>query len=222
MSNRAGDNDGSRWVDPDRGLVEKARDGDEDAFAELVARYQSRVFNLARSLTGNDADADDLAQDVFVRVFRGLRGFRGDSAFRTWLYRVAVNVVRSQLRRPSLFAFLRRRDADQATPPGDPLDELADPGDVETSVVRRDAIDRALGQLTPALRLAVILRDIEGLEYREMADVLGVPIGTVMSRIARGREKLRPLLADLVGVSASPARRPGGGPTWSPAAQRKR
>jgi RNA polymerase sigma-70 factor (ECF subfamily) len=209
-------------VDPDRGLVDRAREGDQEAFADLVARYRSRVFNLARALTANDADADDLAQDVFVRVFKGLGGFRGDSAFRTWLYRVALNVIRSHLRRPSLFAVLRRPDAVDETRPVDPLDEVADPEDVETRVVQRDAIDRALGRLVPNLRVAVTLRDIEGLDYREIADVLGVPIGTVMSRIARGREKLRPWLAPLIGATDSPVRSTGGETTWSPAAQRRR
>jgi RNA polymerase sigma-70 factor (ECF subfamily) len=183
-------------VDPDRALVEQARTGRDDAFAELVARYQVRMFNLARALTGNDADADDLAQEVFVRIYRGLGGFRGDSSFRTWLYRVAVNVIRSHLGRRPWFGFLRRDEAGAA---GADADEVAAPGNIEDAMIRRDAIDRALRGLPRDQRVAVALRDVQGLEYAEIAEVTGVPIGTVMSRIARGRARLRPVLAPLVG-----------------------
>jgi RNA polymerase sigma-70 factor, ECF subfamily len=190
-------------VDPDRALVDLARSGNQEAFADLVRRYQVRVFNLARSLTANDADADDLAQEVFIKVFRGLRRFRGDSSFRTWLYRVAVNVVRSHLRRRTVLGFLRRQEASEAALD---LDRLASPGDFETEAVQRDEIDRALGRLPTDLRVAVTLRDVEGLEYKEIAVVLGVPIGTVMSRIARGRGKLRPMLAPLLRTAAGSAK----------------
>jgi RNA polymerase sigma-70 factor (ECF subfamily) len=185
-------------VDPDRDLVNEAREGNQEAFADLVRRYQVRVFNLARVSTGNDADADDVSQEVFVKVFRGLRGFRGDSTFRTWLYRVAINLIRSHAARRPMFGRFRRDEGDEGHG-SDRLDTLPDPHDLETSVAERDAIDRALGRLPAGLRTAVTLRDIEGLEYKEIADVLDVPIGTVMSRIARGREKLRPLLASAMG-----------------------
>ena len=185
-------------MDPDGPLVEQARQGQQEAFTELVRRYERKVINLARSLTANDADADDLAQEVFIRVFRGLRGFRGDSAFRTWLYRVAVNVIRSQLRRRAFFGLLR---AERTTDPAAELERLAAAGNLEESVARRDAIDRALARLPSNLGVAVTLRDIQGLEYKEIAVVLGVPVGTVMSRIARGRQRLRPMLAGLAGRS---------------------
>jgi RNA polymerase sigma-70 factor (ECF subfamily) len=182
-------------VDPDRELVEQARAGSQDAFTDLVRRYQVRVFNLARVSTRNDADADDLAQQIFIRVYRGLRSFRGDSAFRTWLYRIAVNVTRTHASRPSLLGWLRRVEPADAGG-SDPLDALPGRDAVEDSVAYREAIDQSLGRLSPDLRMAVTLRDIDGLEYREIAEVLDVPIGTVMSRISRGREKLRPILAD--------------------------
>jgi RNA polymerase sigma-70 factor, ECF subfamily len=182
-------------VDPDRQLVDEAREGNQEAFADLVRRYQVRIFNLARVSTGNGADADDVAQEVFVKVFRGLRGFRGESTFHTWLYRVAVNVIRSHAGRPSMFGRFRRAEAGGTGGACVDLDSLPAPGDLEASVARRDAIDRAFARLPSDLRTAVALRDIEGLEYKEIAVVLDVPIGTVMSRISRGREKLRPLLA---------------------------
>lgn len=151
-------------------------------------------MGLARSLTAGSADAEDLAQDVFVRAWRSLRGFRGDSTFRTWLHQIALNVIRShhsRLARLRRYLAARPGDADEAL---DPLETLADADDVEAGVVRRDAIDKALAALPEELRVAVVLRDVQGLEYREIAEVLGIPMGTVESRIFRGRQRLRPLL----------------------------
>ena len=189
-------------MDPDRELVEDAQNGSHEAFASLVSRYQVRVFNMARAATRNDADADDLAQEVFIKVFRGLKGFRGDSSFRTWLYRVAVNVFRTHHARPGLFGWFRREEPAHADG-DDPLAGVPAPGDLETDVGTRQAIDAALRRLPADLRTAVRLRDIEGLHYQEIADVVGIPIGTVMSRIARGRAALRPMLAGLPGRPAS-------------------
>lgn len=184
-------------MDPDRALVDEAREGSQEAFASLVRRYQGRIFNMALGSTANEADAEDVAQEVFVRVFRGLSGFRGESAFRTWLYRVAVNVIRSEAGKRRSSGWLRwlRREADGTSADVvEDLDDLPAPGNLEAAVIGRDAIDRALRRLPGDLRMAVTLRDIEGLEYKEIAEVLGVPIGTVMSRIARGRGKLRGFL----------------------------
>lgn len=186
--------------DPDGQLVEAARRGDREAFGALVERHQRRVFNLARALTnGCDDEAEDLAQEVFIRAFRGIRRFRGESAFTTWLHRIVVNTFRSRQSRRSLWARRLRLDGDVV----DTLDledaRSAGTVDVEDQFARRDAIDRALAGLPPDLRMAVTLRDIEGLEYREIAEVTGVPIGTVESRIFRGRQRLRVALAPLMG-----------------------
>jgi RNA polymerase sigma-70 factor, ECF subfamily len=184
-------------TDPDRALVAEAAGGSREAFDALVRRHEVRIFNLARALVGRDGDADDLAQETFIRAWRAIGRFRGESAFRTWLYRVAINVVRSHLaqraRQRWMWGWFRE------TPGETPVDPAGPPQpDVEETLVRRDAIDRALASLSPDLRMAVTLRDVEGLGYREIAETLGVPIGTVMSRIARGRARLRPLLAPLL------------------------
>jgi RNA polymerase sigma-70 factor (ECF subfamily) len=183
-------------VDADRELVEKAAAGDREAFDELVFRHQVSIVGLARALTGGSADAEDIAQEVFVRVWRSLRGFRGDSAFRTWLHRVAVNVIHSHHGRVARLRRLFYTPAADAVGE-DPIDRAADATDLESNVVMRDAIDKALASLPEELRVAVTLRDVQGLDYREIAAVLGVPIGTVESRIFRGRQRLKPLLEPL-------------------------
>jgi RNA polymerase sigma-70 factor, ECF subfamily len=183
-------------VDGDRELVERAARGSREAFDELVRRHQSAIVSLARALTRGSADAEDIAQEVFLRAWRSLSGFRGDSAFRTWLHRVAVNVVHSHTGRVSR---LRRLLLPQTgTSQADDLIERAPARtDLEAETVLRDAIDRALATLPEELRVAVTLRDVQGLDYREIAEILDVPIGTVESRIFRGRQRLKPLLDSL-------------------------
>jgi len=178
-------------VDPDRELVKAAAAGSRDAFDELVRRHQAAMLTLARVLTGGRADADDLAQDVFVRAWRSLGGFRGDSTFRTWLHRVAINVIRSsQAKQGRLMRlFMARREPEDA-PPDPPSGEEA----IDAALARRQVIDRALAALPEELRLLVTLRDLQGLEYKEIAALLDVPIGTVESRIFRARQRLKPLL----------------------------
>lgn len=172
-----------------------AANGDAEAFEALVRRYQSRIINLARGYVGNPADAEDLAQEAFVRVFRSLGRFRGESLFRTWLYKVALNVVRSHhARRGRQQPVWGDSGADATTP----FDPPAHGPDAEATLVRRDAIDRALAELPADLREAVILRDLHGLEYRDIAEATGAPMGTVESRIFRARQRLRRALAPLI------------------------
>jgi RNA polymerase sigma-70 factor, ECF subfamily len=184
---------GARSVDVDALLVDRAAGGDRDAFDELVRRYQARIFNLARALTANGAEAEDLAQEAFVRAFRGIRRFRGDSSFRTWLYRIAVNVIYTHLGRRQQSGGVWQQAGSSA---GEAA-ELADPGNFEDDLVRREAIDIALSALPEDQRIAVVLRDVEGFSYREIAEATGTPLGTVESRIFRARERLREALAPM-------------------------
>jgi RNA polymerase sigma-70 factor (ECF subfamily) len=181
-------------VDVDETLVAKAARGNREAFDELVRRYQSRMFQLVRILTSGDAEAEDLVQDTFVRAYRAVGQFRGDSTFRTWLHRIAVNVVRSHAARRKSPG---RRDDDEEV-----IGRVASLEDLENAVVRRRMIDQALARLPPDLRLLITLRDVQGLEYREIAVITGLPIGTVESRIFRGRRRLRPMLEPLLARSA--------------------
>lgn len=170
-------------MDADRALVEAAAAGSREAFDELMCRHQTAILNLIRALVA-DADADDLAQEAFVRAWRGLRRFRGDSSFRTWLYRVAINVARTARgRERNLLRWLRpAADAGEPESGEEPIDAI---------LARRQAVERALQSLPGDLRAAVTLRDLQGLEYREIAEILDVPIGTVESRIFRARQRLR-------------------------------
>ncbi len=181
-------------MDPDRALVEAAAGGSRDAFDELVRRHQAAMIRLARVLTSGRGDAEDLAQDVFVRAWRSLRSFRGESTFRTWLHRVAINVIRtSQTRQGRLMRVFAPRDRDEI-----PHDPASGEEPVDATLARRQVIDRALAALPDDLRVAVTLRDMQGLDYKEIAAALDVPIGTVESRIFRARQRLKPLLEMLM------------------------
>lgn len=186
-------------MDVDRGLVEAAAAGDRDAFERLVRQHERSVVGLARTVGGPAIDAEDVAQEVFVRVWRSLPRFRGESSFRTWLYRITLNVIRThqgglaRLRR--IFAATPPEDAAATLGSADTRRPAAD--DVERDVLLRDAIDKALATLPDDMRVALVLRDVQGLDYREIAEALDVPVGTVESRIFRARQRLRPLLERL-------------------------
>jgi RNA polymerase sigma-70 factor (ECF subfamily) len=182
-------------MDPDRALVDRARAGDLDAFGELVRKYQHRLVNYASALLSNVADAEDVTQEAFLRAYRGLARFRGASSFKTWLYQIVTNAARTHLahRRAGVEVSGEGQAAgSEDALPG--LDDLPGPEDLESAVVRRDRIDRALAGLPPDLRETVVLRDVEGLDYREIAAALDIPMGTVESRIFRARQRLRTAL----------------------------
>src|SRR5262249_5410248 len=159
---------------------EAAAAGSRDAFDELVRRHQAAIVSLAQVLTSDRGDPDDLAQEVFVRAWRSLRTFRGESLFRTWLHRVAINVVRTSQAKRGLWTRLFTSDSQDSVPERasgeEPLDAV---------LARRQVIDRALATLPEELRVAVTLRDLQGLDYKEIADLIGVPVGTVELRIFR-------------------------------------
>jgi len=184
--------------------VQLAAAGERDAFDELVRRHQTRTYNFVRAMVGDAADAEDLTQEIFIRAYRAIGRFRGDSAFRTWLFRIATNAARTHLGRRGRWRALWPRPAGGDDEAAAGRDDPPSGENLESDIVRRDAIDRALATLSPELRAAVTLRDVEGLEYREIARALDIPIGTVESRIFRARQRLRPLLGSLVGAPAAP------------------
>jgi RNA polymerase sigma-70 factor, ECF subfamily len=184
-------------VDADRGLVELAAAGSREAFDDLVRRYQGPILNLVRAMTSADGDAEDLAQETFVRAWRGIARFRSDSTFRTWLYGIAVNVIRTRRQRGSRLRRLFGDPGPSVDGGPDPLERVSIDDGIVEPLAMRQVIDRALATLPDDMREAVVLRDVQGLEYREIAAALGVPIGTVESRIFRARQRLRPLLEPL-------------------------
>lgn len=170
-----------------------ARGGDHQAFEVLVLKYQDRIYRLIQRLVGGSDLVDDLAQDVFIRAYRSLGDFKGESSLYTWLYKIALNLCRNTYRTRG------RRPAHEQLDEADGATGLVDAGDTpEDQVFRRDFwehLQRGLDELPVDQREAVVFCDLEGMSYEEMAGVLGVPIGTVRSRIFRGRRALQSRLA---------------------------
>ena len=167
-------------MDPDEPLVRKAQRGDRDAFARLVETHQHRLFTLAVRELGSAADAEDAVQETLIRVWRALPRFRAHASFSTWLYRICLNAVSDQ----------RSRSARGS---GTPLEDVAEPADPRDAIVERElsgALQQALAELDETYRTAVVLYDVLGRSYAEISEVLGVPEGTVKSRIFRGRVEL--------------------------------
>jgi RNA polymerase sigma-70 factor, ECF subfamily len=182
--------------DPEADLIAAGQRGDRAALDRLLRDHHERIYGICRRITGNDADAADASQEAMIAVVRGLPGFDSRSRFGTWVYRVATNAALDEVRRRGRRA-TSSSAATEASPPGsgggaDPADPSPWP---DERVPTRLDIDAALRQLPPEFRAAVVLRDLCGLDYREIAEILQIPPGTVRSRIARGRGGLVPLLA---------------------------
>ena len=177
-------------------MIAAAQAGDRDALDALLRLHHDRIHALCRRLAGNDADALDATQEALIAIVRGLPRFDGRARFTTWAYRVATNACLDELRRRSRRPRLGLPDEELAERPGRSAP-------VADAVAARLDVDAALARLAPDQRTAVVLRDLCTLDYAEIAEVLDIPIGTVRSRIARGRAQLADLLSG----------NPEGGPT---------
>ena len=179
-------------------LVESLRQGSEQAYEELLTRFQQPVYTLALRLLNDQVEACDVVQEVFLKVFRNIRRFRGQSTLKTWIYRITVNEAHNTRR---WFFRHRRREVELDSSPEEKNwketlpDRSRSPFDVAVEGEQHVLIEAALKRINPIFRQAVVLRDISDLSYDEIADVLGVTLGTVKSRILRGREALREELA---------------------------
>ena len=175
----------------DAHLVARCRDGDLTAFDELMAQHQNRVFNLCLWLLRDHDAARDAAQDVFIRAFRGLKNFRGDCAFSTWLHRIAVNVANDahqrRKRTPQPLSELETEDREAP----EAVDHSDDPAAASARRERRVAVRRALLELSEPHRVVLVLFDIEGHAYEDICAILQLPMGTVKSRLNRARAALR-------------------------------
>jgi RNA polymerase sigma-70 factor (ECF subfamily) len=181
-------------------LVQGLRDGDESAYETLIQRYEQPVFNIVSRLMDDSTDAADVVQEVFFKIFRNIGHFRGDSSLKTWIYRIAVNEARNHRR---WFSRHRRQEVrleGDCGETGGCQNLLPDPGrspfEVTLDHETQALIAGALAEMNPAFRAALVLREIEGLTYEEIAEILEVSLGTVKSRILRGRDALRKHLTE--------------------------
>lgn len=188
-------------------LTAELQAGSEEAFALLIAQYHAPVYSLVSRILNDPSDAPDITQDVFIKVFRGIRNFHGDSSLRTWIYRIALHEASNQRR----WWFRHRGREVTIEAPAGPQPEHAAVALKDRLVDRADSpferaaheeirsrVETELRQLPEPFRTVVILRDLEGLAYEEIAEILGAQLGTVKSRLVRGRSMLRQRLADFV------------------------
>ena len=185
----------------DLALVERVRRGERHAFDLLVIKYQRKIMRLLSRMIHDPAEIEDVAQEAFIKAYRALPQFRGDSAFYTWLYRIALNTARNwqaaSFRRPSTVTSLENEDGETF----DQIDGLSDQSTPESLMASRQVaqvVNAAIDELPDDLRTAIVLREIEGMSYEEIASTMHCPIGTVRSRIYRAREaiaaRLRPVM----------------------------
>ncbi len=184
-------------------FIERLKDGDAKAFDTLVTRYSGDIYSLLFRVTEDAEEAGDLTQETFLSVFKAIKNFRGDADLKTWLFRIAINQSRNR------FRWWKRRRREKTVSLDAPFGESETPmhetisgnlANPEENILRRERenfLSNALSSLPENFRLAVVLCDIEGLSYEEIASVLEINIGTVKSRIARGREELRRKLKDI-------------------------
>jgi RNA polymerase sigma-70 factor, ECF subfamily len=198
----------------DRLLVEQARRGSSRAFQGLVERYQSKVYALALGFVRNKDEARDVAQDAFLKAHQSLDKFQGGSSFYTWLYRITVNLCIDQLRKAGRGGRVEFDERLQHEEAGSPADELAprrmgfDPDQALRDKELRGRLQGALAELSEPHRAVLLLREVDGLSYKEMADVLGCAEGTIMSRLFHARKRMQELLRGYVEAPAG-AQTPG-------------
>ncbi len=184
-------------------LLRRAQNGDTQAFGELMTPHEKRIYALCFRMSGNREDALDCAQEAMLRVWRALGSYRKQASFTTWLYRVVTNTCLDSLRKKKIRPSI---SLDALTDMGfSPQDDSADPSFHAESTARKQTLHESIRELQPDMRAALILRDVQGFSYEEVAAILDTPLGTIKSRINRAREKLRSILfqnAELFGVAA--------------------
>ena len=172
--------------------MRRVLEGDVNAFEDLVTEHEKGVYAIAQRMTGNAEDAADMAQETFIKAYNSLSSFRGDSKFSVWLYRIATNVcldfLRSRSRKPTVSLSVEDDDGEETQM--DIADESQSPEQLLERGLTRDAVRRGLKSLSPEYRQILLLREIQGLSYEEIAEALALEVGTVKSRIFRARKRL--------------------------------
>ncbi|MDA9993730.1 RNA polymerase sigma factor RpoE [Burkholderiales bacterium] len=185
----------------DHSLVQRVQRGDKVAFEMLFTKYQRRVSRLVSRFVRSDAEVEDIVQESFIKAYRALGSFRGDSAFYTWLYRIAVNTAKNYLvaasKRPISLTQFEKNDDDDFEEDHFMSDAATPESELITKQIA-ETVNKTMNELPTDLREAIMLREIEGMSYEDIADSMGCPIGTVRSRIFRAREaisqKIKPML----------------------------
>jgi len=172
----------------ERALIERCRAGDDDAFGELVDRYKNLVYAVVYRLAGDRAQADDLAQEVFLKVHRGLPYFRGDARLSTWIYRIVMNVCAQERGRPRAEVSIERGPDRLPLDPGAPDAAFAD-------LELRDRLEKAIAQLPEHYRFLIAAHHLRGVQYEALAEALDIPLGTVKTHLHRAKRQLRELLS---------------------------
>jgi RNA polymerase sigma-70 factor (ECF subfamily) len=171
-------------------IIDRFKHGEKAAFEELVLKYQDRIYNLCRQMLGNSSDAEDAAQDTFLKAYQKLKDFNPESSLYTWLYRIAVNTCLDYKKRPFFASLFRSSDEGEEFMVEQPSDGPS-PERLYESKQMGAALQISFKHLSPKLRTVIILKEIEGLSYEEIAEVLEISIGTVKSRISRARDELK-------------------------------
>jgi RNA polymerase sigma-70 factor (ECF subfamily) len=180
----------------DEQLISAARDGDENAFQQLVKKFEPRVAATVIGMLGDCPEAEDVGQEAFIRFYKALGKFRGESRVGTYLTRIAINLSLNELKRRK-----RKRSLFSASVSGD-IQNVPDGKPTENQFETREIVFRALQQLNPEFRSVLVLRILDGYSSQETADILSIPVGTVLSRLARGQKKLRKILTPYLGVTS--------------------
>lgn len=191
---------------PDAGLVERARNGDRQAFNMLITKYKDRIYSLCFWYLNDHQEADDAAQETFIKIFTSLKAFRQDAAFSTWAHRIAINTCKNK-RKSLYFRFSRRKKIFDEPDANGRLMEIADDGShpatwqPDVQLDRKEtgaAIQQAISRLNEKKRMVVLLRDIQGFSYEEIAKITAMNLGTVRSTLARAREELKQQLKRVI------------------------
>lgn len=184
-------------TDTEKIWLEKSRDGDVESFERLIGKHQEKIYNIAYRIMGNQEDAKDAAQEALIKIYKNIGRFRGDSGFSTWVYRIAVNACKDELRKKKNNVI--SLDKEIETEDGSYKKELADksllPDELLEQAELSEIIQGSIQELPEQNRVAIVLRDIQGFSYEDISKVLDCPVGTVKSRINRGRKLLRDILS---------------------------
>jgi len=178
-------------------LINRFRHGDKSVFEDIIVRYQDRIFNVCMHMLGNADDAQDAAQETFLKAYRNFVDFKPNASFYTWLYRIAINTCIDHKRKPIWESIFRRNDKDEEIVIEAPSNIYC-PEKAYQSKQIITALHIALKKLSPKLRAVIVLREIEGLSYEDISAALDISIGTVKSRISRAREELKTMLIDFM------------------------